>query len=555
MKAQEQLPIESYMDGPLYRDLLLPALIGVMVTTLLAGPIYLISMLSPGVAGFYLLLAVFVTSLEAVYTTRWFYQPDQRLLNKFAYRLAEIILLLVLARLLTWAISGQWLDLAGLYAYLLNPLLFFDPLFIIFALFTLLALERAVNLSTIFIELGLSNDEIAYYTLSPEARRMIEYEGAPTQDRATLMRRFYTQWVYGGLALAFFAILTTVDTAAWVGAGARSLRTIGRLGLPSEMLLALLLYFLVGLWLVSHGRLMVLRARWVAAGVATDQQVSGEWRRFSLLLILAVAVVAAFLPIGSTFAIGQILEAVIYVGAALVYLLVNVSFLLLAAALAWLFGPGRPADDLAEEIEPAVTLLPPVTPTAVPPDVAVSDTPALVLGGLFWVVVIIVSLIAILFFLRDRGYRMTATTPGRWWRSVVHWLRRLWRAAAGQIAQSGQTLRRRLAASSRKKTGRPRWSFFRLNALSPREQLRYFYLSTVRRAGQRGVRRAAGQTPLEYAQELERTWPEAEQEIASLTDAFLKARYAPYEIEDEEVNFIKRIWKRVRALLRRKRHE
>ncbi|MDX1413920.1 MAG: DUF4129 domain-containing protein, partial [Candidatus Promineifilaceae bacterium] len=99
---------------------------------------------------------------------------------------------------------------------------------------------------------------------------------------------------------------------------------------------------------------------------------------------------------------------------------------------------------------------------------------------------------------------------------------------------------------------RRRWRFFRIGALSPREQIRYFYLSTVRRAADKGVRRESAETPLEFSEDLKQSWPEVEDEVEDLTDAFLKARYSKQPISDEEVPEIKETWKGVRREIKKR---
>ena len=110
-------------------------------------------------------------------------------------------------------------------------------------------------------------------------------------------------------------------------------------------------------------------------------------------------------------------------------------------------------------------------------------------------------------------------------------------------------------ASQDKKGGdkkKRRWRFIRLGGLKPREQIRYFYLSTVRRAGERGVQRNAAETPLEFADNLKGGWPEVEQEVEELTDAFLKARYSDDPITGGDVPEIKETWKDVRRQIRKR---
>jgi hypothetical protein len=80
--------------------------------------------------------------------------------------------------------------------------------------------------------------------------------------------------------------------------------------------------------------------------------------------------------------------------------------------------------------------------------------------------------------------------------------------------------------------------------------IRYFYLSTVRRASEQGVSREPGKTPLEYVQQLKTNWPEAENDLDDLTEAFIRARYSSQPIRREETNIVKAHWKRIRARLR-----
>ena len=89
-----------------------------------------------------------------------------------------------------------------------------------------------------------------------------------------------------------------------------------------------------------------------------------------------------------------------------------------------------------------------------------------------------------------------------------------------------------------------------LGGLSPREQVRFYYLSLVRRATERGVNRQDSATPLEYTDQLRQAWPEAEDDIEELTQSFLAARYSPQPIEKGDALTMKERWNRVRNRLR-----
>ncbi len=115
------------------------------------------------------------------------------------------------------------------------------------------------------------------------------------------------------------------------------------------------------------------------------------------------------------------------------------------------------------------------------------------------------------------------------------------------------TLRERLRGRDAPFDGAPLKPGLRLSrphSLSPREQIRYFYLSTVHRAGEQGVPRADNETPLEYVRDLKEQWPEAQSELDELTQAFVEARYSPQPIDRSAVARVKEEWKRIRERLR-----
>jgi len=99
-------------------------------------------------------------------------------------------------------------------------------------------------------------------------------------------------------------------------------------------------------------------------------------------------------------------------------------------------------------------------------------------------------------------------------------------------------------------SSREPFHFFRLGGLSPREQVLYYYLSILQRARQRGIPRRAAQTPREYSATLEPSLPEVQQEIGTLTDAFVEARYSRHIIGSDRVSQVRVSWQQVKAALR-----
>jgi hypothetical protein len=95
--------------------------------------------------------------------------------------------------------------------------------------------------------------------------------------------------------------------------------------------------------------------------------------------------------------------------------------------------------------------------------------------------------------------------------------------------------------------------FFFPGRLPPRELIRYFYLSTIRRASQAGQTRAPGETPYEYQAALDQQFPELEPDLEGLTDAFVEARYSQRPVQREDAMAVKPLWQRIKSALQRRR--
>lgn len=522
-----------------------PFLVAALVTALVSGPIVIIRLASPNPAWRWLTVTVFFVALEAIFTSNWLAQPQRRHFDRTRYRLAELTVIALALRLLTWLLSGGIPGWAVWRDYLLSPLSFFDGLFFGYLLCALFAWERAVTFSGQLRALAISYAEDRFYTLSYDEQRDRSYDRPVDRQRPAVFRELLGSWLGGGLLLALCAAASTFELGSVSISG--GLRNVTRLGLNSDMLIALLVYFILGLWMISQARLDMMRARWLADGVAAGDDVVDNWRRSSLILLLVVALIAAFLPIGSTFAAAVVLQAIF--SAAL--LVSQLALLLLNTLILFIFSlfALSPPEEEVEELLPMPTPEPAPDPVAGPMD----ETTALIAGGLFWLLVAAVAIVALIFFLRDRGVKIGYEPLLRAWARLQQWLRRLLQGVARQTAGARNLLRRQLDAIRPQADSRSRpWRFLRVNALPPREQVRYFYLSTVRRAADEGVPRAKSETPSEYARDLQAQWPEAGEEIEALTEAFVEARYSARPFEEEELNPIKKIWKRARRAIRRR---
>ena len=532
----------AYVTNRWSRTVAQPFLITVMFTAFIAGPLAVLQQIMPATPWRAFTPVFFFLILETVYTTLWLKRPTQRGLNHLAYRAAELLIFIVLTRLLTWGFTNSWPNLEMWQTFLFEPLILFaDGFFLVIVIAVFLVWQMSIQITYLFMDLALDQAEAAYYA-AVFGKHQLDTRPNIT-DRGRLVASFLHQWLIGGLVLVICAALSTFDLLE--PAAGRSLFSIGRLPLPRQLLLSLLFYFLAGFLLLSQGRLALLNARWLINGVQKNEQLEQSWYRFSLRLLALVAFVAALLPLGSTSALSQIVRAIVEAVTAVITFIIT----LIIALLSLIF----PAATQPTESAPLPPAEPLIMPTPAPATEA-SETLQIVGSSAFWAIAIVLTVAAFLFFLRERGISVNKNMWQQLWTAVSQWWRSLRKNAARQITAARQAIqsRQRQRPDGILASLRPRQRFIRLNALSPRDQLRYFYLSTLERASQRGVARQESETPLEFARDLKENWPDAEADVETLTNAFLHARYSPQPIETEQVNLIKERWKQLRARLRRR---
>ncbi len=494
-----------------------------------------------------LLIPCLLIALESYSTAVWLNDPRRRQLDHTKYRAAEILVLLILLRLSTWAFQGNWPSFAGWTNYLFNPLLLFiDPFFIGAVIVGYTAWYRTTAISSVFIQLAPDAAERAYYAL-PRSERIEANQPLPI-DREALQRSFVQQFLFGAVLLLVCVALMSIDlNKIWTAENILK-SGIARLGLPPSLLAALLLYFLTGFLLLSQGRLAMMEARWLVDDVARTPGIGRSWYQRTLIILVVIGFIAAFLPLGSTFALGRILSYGIYAIMLAVSSLFYFFSVIIFSLLALLF-PQQQAAEPEAGPPPRPFVMPPQQPEAAAPDA----TMQMIATSAFWAVAIVMSILALSFFLRERGFKFDTLLLRQLGAAFVAWCRSVWHGLRAQAAEVRETVQARLKRPSKPIEVQPPWRYVRLNSLSPREKVRYFYLSVVKRAASEGVPRRQSETPSEFAGDLKANWPDTGNEIDDLTEAFLRARYSRQPVEEADVAPIKTQWNRVKATIRRRR--
>jgi hypothetical protein len=318
---------------------------------------------------------------------------------------------------------------------------------------------------------------------------------------------------------------------------------------PTAQALAIptLLFFALGVAVLSQARFSVTYAGWRLQGAVVQRSLVRRWLLWAALFLTGVALASSLLP--TEYAMGPVsaVLGVLRIVVGFVVFVVMALFFLLTLPLALLL----PSVDLAPRPKlPSLDAPPPALTSA-------GESPAWLeaLGSaLFWVIVLSIVGFAVFRFVQDRlgAAPELRSAEGGWWGRFLTWLRgiwRGWRSLQRDIrSRLGQQRVAREAGPSRRLPGTRFWS---LRRLSPRDLVRYFYLSTVRRAGQAGQPRIPGQTPYEYEADLGERFTELEPDLSGLTEAFVRARYGYEAVKNADAEEVKPLWQRIKAALRR----
>lgn len=539
-------PIQPFTVQSWTQTVIRPTLIILMVAALM-GAIFSVGItFNPARLWQLGFIICFAVILESYFTTTWLQQPARRNVDHLKYRAAELLVLAVIIRLLTWWIQGNWPESNALLSYLKNPFdLFYDGYFLAMFGLCVIAWQRTIAITRSFSLMKPDEAELAYYTLPRNER---DPNSQPlSDDRSHLQNSFAQQFMGGGLVVLLCASVASYNFLEIAADMSPFTSGLSRLGLSSAMLASLLLYFLCGFLLLSQGRLAILEMRWLANDVQQKTVIGRHWHRRTLFVLLVIGLIAAFLPVGSTVPFMRLLNLVVYVIISVITAVLYLFSLFLFYFLSLFFPQNAPAEEPPPPQQP-------MQPPQMDPIVQTSETLQYIFSSAFWAIVIIVSIIAFVFFLRDRGIKLNSTSLQRIWLTLKLWWQQLRQGVTAQMQDIQGGLESLFVQKPEDETKKQSpWRFMRINDLSPREKVHYFYLSTVKRADQKGVPRQKSETPLEFADDLKSNWPDAEQEIDELTDAFLHARYSRASIEEDDVTPIKKQWKRLKSNLRKRK--
>ena len=526
---------QSGFDHAWQDSLLRPAVIAALVGCLLVALTSFVRHIGPGLPPAYINI-LRITSIGAAlvggYTTTMLVRPEQRQRRSAAFRLAELGLILFVSRIALWAAVEGWPAPAAMVLQPFGVLL--TLMFIINAIFILIAWGMAVLVTNDFLAMGLQADELA--DLEAASRPVSGDDHRIQSDRGALVRRFSERWAIGGM------LLIVLTAASQGGMGSNGFFALVRQDIAGGVIGAAIVYFVLGLLLLTFGHLAALRARWQLAKLPNESTIVRNWPFYAIGLLLVVAAAAFLMPLGGTFRLAQLMGLAIRAISGAVYLILG----LIMGLIALLFGsddeiPEEPARERPEIASPQIEQ---VQPAEAPPWLG---------GTVFWIIIALLLGYATYIYLQGRGVNFHL---------ILAWLREFLRGwkQIGDAFNEWRTRRFLPEEEESGKSGRSRvrrWlDELMLGRLPPDEQVRYFYVSTLESAAEHGIRRRPGETPYNFQARLA-TQVESDDAAAAarLTDGFVKIEFAHQGTEATAVPLLKRAWTRIRSALAGLREE
>jgi hypothetical protein len=520
-------------------NLLRPVVVAAMLVCLVAPLTRLLEALFLGWDGTYFLVFSFFAGLEGILSERVLQKQRVKGWGYLGSRAAEALILVIMLKLASYTTLGLDQLWADALRWQTDPASFFDGLLVYLSCLFLPMWVGSLYVARSLRELDVDGEK----SKPPEDKTSIQYylwliSPKPARSRQEELERLAAFFMWGGVALLL--------VSAVIHQFVFSVQTL---------VFPILLYFALGVALLSQGHFSVLHAGWEAERVPVQSSIARRWLVWGLVFLVGVASIALLLPTSYAagpiralvslfgFVFGFVFQFLFFVLALIVYLIA----LLLSSIFPSMREPTRPTA--------------PGIPSAPAGQVSTSGEGGwleMILTALFWILILTIVSWALYRFVRDRLGPLAESeqAEGTWWRRFLGWLQSLWRGLQEwRRGVQAQLRQRRIPGARERPISLRPFRFVSLRRLSPRQLIHYFYLSTERRAAQAGQPRGASQTPYEYRVELDRQFPELEPDLEELTMAFVGARYSRQPVQKEEAAAVKLLWQRIKAALLRRRSQ
>jgi hypothetical protein len=309
---------------------------------------------------------------------------------------------------------------------------------------------------------------------------------------------------------------------------------------------AVVIFFVLGLIMVSLTRYINLETNWWQAKLQVPAQIPRRWFAYTALVLFLLVILISLLPTYYGMGLIETLNAVFY----LIYRVFMILYGLIMLAITLFVS----LFNKQPKIEEVPTQAPTPPPEALPPSPVATFDWTLVKSIILWGGLIVFTIIALrqyISFNQDLSRELRRFRPLRWLMNAWEKLKASFKKANKSVETFIQNSLKRLRRSEPDITRRSEWDFINPRRLSPRQKVFFYYLALVRRAREVGLPRRDDQTPYEYARSLSAALTDDKEQVEAMTAAFVEARYTPHEISSGEATRTESLWETIRQVLKR----
>lgn len=515
-----EAPYNPWMDG-----LFEPTLLTAMITCLSISLKNLIKAINPSWSETYFLAGMVLVTIEAIYSYRTIRRHRHIRDKRLRFRLAEWGIILLSMKALTYLNKTWSMTLADIQRWVADPIHFMTMEFVMYSFFSFLIWHITTSTMKAFDTL-----------FDPFMRTSASID--PPQP---LIHRFYQ----GGIILILISALAQWFSETRLG----DLIDFSRPSIKG-VFFNVLIYFVLGLVLVSWTHLNLHRVEWRKQKIDVSRQLTKRWAQYGFTALAIITLTAFFLPTG--FTLGLLTSIKLLLQHVLNGIIYFITFIwgIVFFCFKWLMSLFPLGNDIFQEEFKSRPKL--------PKQGNIEASPSEILSSyIFWIIILAIFVYLLRTYFKDNPGQLKWIKAIRFRYSWLAWLGKFWQWLKGGV-QSAIDLLPGLVVSRSKRGETPtrlkrRWPLLR--KLSAKEKILYYYLNILRRAEKCGLNRQKDQTPKEFAFRLNQNIPDMDREINLLTETFVHARYSRDVFEDTQASLVKTTWQQIRKVLRKKQKQ
>ncbi len=187
----------TFRVDPFTRRVVRPLLIAALATSVAIAILVIVRLITPEYPWMGIVPLAFLAAVEGTYTAAWLNNPDSHGVDRGIYRVAEVLILLVVARVYSWILFGQGIPSPDeMRLFLTAPVgLLTTAGFVMTATVTLIAWWIGVSVSKQFAQLDVSIYETGFLPYPRPSRRprptTAQYKSPEVNYRINISRPGY----------------------------------------------------------------------------------------------------------------------------------------------------------------------------------------------------------------------------------------------------------------------------------------------------------------------------------------------------------------------------